>query len=171
MALYTDEFLLFISCTELLPLEVTTIIACYCNLYHSVAIHSIQDTVNFIFIQWCNDVHCLVLFTLVTLIILFIFDCYWNLRCSFHRVIYHTAKTYSCLATARWEPIILQANSVVFFLTVSHDNYLKWVSSAIFEKSLNLRQYCNKLLSSVQLTAVLHWETFWLHCSLFLPDQ
>lgn len=38
-----------------------------------------------------------------------LFDCCWVLKC-FHRVIYHTIKSYSCLVTASSEPTILQVN-------------------------------------------------------------
>lgn len=64
---------------------------------------------DFGFIKWYNDVPSFVLFTLIVAIILMLFDCCWVLKC-FHRVIYHTIKSYSCLVTASSEPTILQVN-------------------------------------------------------------
>jgi len=106
----------------------------------------------------------LLLFTLIIPIILDFF--FLTAKKCWHvfTVLFHTAKSDSCLA----QPTQWQVNSIVF--SQLYHLITTWVSLAVFEEPLSLRWHCNQLLSWLQVISVCQQET-WPPHSLFLPDQ
>lgn len=112
--------------------------------------------------QTCMNCSKPLLFTLIIPIILVFF--WLQTSTDVFMVIFHTAKSDSCLVQPTQWQVNLTVFSQLYHLTTT------WVSPAVFDKPIYLGWHCNQLLSLPQLISAYQQET-WPPQSPFLPDQ